>query len=53
MRRNKSIYVPKTKLAQRSKSLDVIERIIIISIMTAFTTAIVIGSAFMIVLLTQ
>ena len=49
MKRN-SIYVPK---ARQSKSMDVVEKIILVCIMTAFTTAIIIGSAVMIILLTQ
>ena len=49
MKRN-SIYVPRRK---QSKPMDLVEKVIIISIMTAFTTAIIIGSAVMIVLITQ
>ena len=49
MKRN-SIYVPKTR---ESKSMDVIEKIILVCIMSAFTTAVIIGFAMMVIIFTQ
>ena len=44
------VYVPRRK---QSRTMDAVEKILLVSIMTAFTTAIIIGSAMMIVLITQ
>ena len=40
-------------IRKQSRTMDVVEKILLVSIMTAFTTAIIIGSAMMIVLITQ
>jgi hypothetical protein len=50
MKHNNQVYVPRRK---QSRTMDAVEKILLVSIMTAFTTAIIIGSAMMIVLITQ
>ena len=50
MKHYNQVYVPRRK---QSNTMDAVEKILLVSIMTAFTTAIIIGSAMMIVLITQ
>jgi len=48
--KQEKIYTPKTR---ELKPMDIIEKIILVCIMTAFTSAIIIGCSMIIILLTK